>query len=91
MTREGQRVGGSQGIDSAILKALSIDPESCTMQALGGSGFTETYKISANTDGKVKSYFLKTGPSGDMFRGGILVLRQHLKQRRNKCQANILH
>ena len=60
-------------LDSAIIKALSLDPAKTTVASHGGSGFTTTAKISTTLkDGTEKSFFMKTGKGKEadvMFRG----------------------
>ncbi len=60
-------------LDSAIIKALSLDPAKTTVASHGGSGFTTTAKIStALKDGTEKYFFMKTGSGKDadvMFKG----------------------
>ncbi|KAK0122259.1 hypothetical protein ONS95_010509 [Cadophora gregata] len=64
-------------IDTAILKALSLDPASTTLACHGGSGFSSTYKLSSRaSDGEEKLYFVKTGANGSetMFAGELTSL-----------------
>lgn len=60
-------------LDSAIIKALSLDSTKTTAKSHGGSGFTTTAKITTTTeDGTEKHIFMKTGKgkSADvMFKG----------------------
>ena len=60
-------------LDSAIVKALSLDPAKTTVARHGGSGFTMTAKISTTSkDGTEKHFFMKTGNekgSNVMFQG----------------------
>ncbi|KAL6720117.1 hypothetical protein ACLMJK_002038 [Lecanora helva] len=60
-------------LDSAIIKALSLDPTKTTVASHGGSGFTTTAKISTVLkDGTEKHFFMKTGNekgSNVMFQG----------------------
>lgn len=60
-------------LDSAIIKALSLDPAKTSVASHGGSGFTSTAKISTTLkDGTERQYFMKTGKGKDaevMFRG----------------------
>ncbi|KAE8449684.1 hypothetical protein EG329_007459 [Mollisiaceae sp. DMI_Dod_QoI] len=60
-------------IDSAILKALSLDATTTSIASHGGSGFASTFKLSSkDTNGKEKLYFVKTGKGKDsevMFAG----------------------
>jgi len=55
-----------QKIDSAILKALSLNADTASISSHGGSGFSSTFKISAKDgDGNNKLYFVKTGKGKD--------------------------
>ncbi|KAL3421330.1 Ketosamine-3-kinase [Phlyctema vagabunda] len=60
-------------VDSAILKALALDPAKTTIASHGGSGFSTTQKItSTDEDGVEKCFFIKTGhgkEAGVMFEG----------------------
>ncbi|RAL61744.1 hypothetical protein DID88_002810 [Monilinia fructigena] len=58
-------------VDPAILKALSLDKATTTISSHGGSGFVETFKISAMVDEEKKLFFVKTGgrKSDEMFTG----------------------
>lgn len=60
-------------IDSAVIKALSLDPAKTTVAKHGGSGFSTTAKITtALKDGTEKHFFMKTGKGKDaevMFAG----------------------
>lgn len=60
-------------IDSAILKALSLDAANTTIASHGGSGFASTFKISSTgRDGEEKVFFVKQGKGSEseiMFAG----------------------
>ena len=60
-------------IDSAVIKALSLDPAKTTVAKHGGSGFSTTAKITTTLkDGAEKHFFMKTGKGKDaevMFAG----------------------
>ncbi|KAI5864247.1 fructosamine kinase [Durotheca rogersii] len=59
-------------VDSAILQALALNPETTWIASHGGSGFSSTFKLSSSINGKVKNYFVKTGTGSDselMFKG----------------------
>ncbi|KAK4697996.1 hypothetical protein P7C71_g169, partial [Lecanoromycetidae sp. Uapishka_2] len=60
-------------IDSAVIRALSLDPAKTAIKSHGGSGFTTTAKISTTLkDGTEKHFFMKTGRDKDsevMFKG----------------------
>ena len=58
-------------VDPAIIAALGVTPESCSINRHGQAGFSESSKISAVIDGEIKHFFLKTGPEGDMFAGNV--------------------
>lgn len=47
-------------VDTAIIKALGLDPACTTVASHGGSGFSSTAKISTERDGEGQNYFLKT-------------------------------
>ena len=61
-------------VDPAIIAALGVSPESCTIHKNGQAGFSESSKLSAVINGETKRFFLKTGPDGDMFAGNVLCL-----------------
>ena len=60
-------------IDSAVIKALSLDSAKTTVAKHGGSGFSTTAKITTTLkDGAEKHFFMKTGKGKDaevMFAG----------------------
>ena len=60
-------------LDSAVVRALSLDPAKTNVKSHGGSGFSTTAKISTTLeDGTGKHFFMKTGKGKDaevMFRG----------------------
>ena len=56
-------------VDSAILAILGADAESAHIEAYGQAGFSTPSKITIKADGKTSTYFMKTGPDGEMFRG----------------------
>ena len=60
-------------IDSAVIKALSLEPAKTTVAKHGGSGFSTTAKITTTLkDGTAKHFFMKTGKGTDaevMFAG----------------------
>ena len=60
-------------IDSAVIKALSLDPAKTAAAKHGGSGFSTTAKITTTLkDGTEKHFFMKTGKGKDaeiMFAG----------------------
>jgi len=63
----------SPSVDPAILSALSLPPESTTLNTHGSSGFASSFKLSTTLDdGTEKHFFVKTASGGDaetMFRG----------------------
>jgi protein-ribulosamine 3-kinase len=54
-------------LDTAIRAVLSVSPEVCSIQPHGHAGFSSSSKVTTITNGQTKDFFLKTGPSGDMF------------------------
>lgn len=59
-------------VDSAILEALGLDPDTTEIVTHGGSGFSSTFKLTASKNGQKVNYFVKTGAGPDseiMFRG----------------------
>jgi ankyrin repeat protein len=54
-------------LDSAIINILSLAPDLCKIQPHGDAGFSNPSKITAVINGEPKYFFMKTGPSGDMF------------------------
>lgn len=48
-------------VDSAILRALGLDPAQTKMTSHGGSGFASTFKLTSTVDGAQKNFFVKTG------------------------------
>lgn len=67
-------------LDSAIIKALSIDPAHTQIAPHGGSGFSTTAKITTEVNGEKKHFFLKTGTSPAakvMFEGNPFLFLPH--------------
>lgn len=59
-------------VDSAILEALGLDPQTAKQASHGGSSFTSTFKLTGVKDGREANYFVKTGTgeeAGIMFAG----------------------
>lgn len=58
-------------VDSSILKALGLSAKETSIKSHGGSGFSQTLKLTANKDGEEKEYFVKIGgkDSKAMFEG----------------------
>ncbi|KAL8779037.1 MAG: hypothetical protein Q9194_001646, partial [Teloschistes cf. exilis] len=60
-------------LDTTVIQALSLDPDSTTVKSHGSSGFNATAKISTTLqDGTQKHLFMKTAPGKNaevMFRG----------------------
>lgn len=59
-------------VDSAILAALGLDPNTAKQASHGGSDFSSTFKVSGTKDGKEVRYFVKAGVGRDakvMFTG----------------------
>ncbi|KAI1333946.1 fructosamine-3-kinase [Xylariaceae sp. FL0016] len=62
----------SPTVDTAIIDALGLDPDSTSLASHGGSGFASTFKLSSTVGGKETNYFVKTGTGDDaelMFKG----------------------
>ena len=56
-------------IDPAIINALGVPIEKCSISQHGLSGFAQSFKITTDHNGETKYYFAKTGPEGEMFIG----------------------
>lgn len=60
-------------VDSAIVKALSLDLSTTSLTSHGGSNFSSTYKLTSKTEqGDERGYFIKTAKEKDaevMFAG----------------------
>lgn len=56
-------------VDSAVLALLSVAASIASIKPYGQAGFSTPSKITANVQGKTSTYFMKTGPNGEMFRG----------------------
>lgn len=56
-------------LDSAVLPLLSAAASTASIEPYGQAGFSTPSKITANVHGGTSTYFMKTGPDGDMFRG----------------------
>ena len=54
-------------LDSAIVKALSLDLQVSHVSTHGHSGFTSSAKITTTIDDVLRQFFVKTGAEGDMF------------------------
>jgi len=81
-------------LDSAIIKALSLDPAATQVQSHGGSGFSTTAKITSTINGEQKNYFLKTGQGKDaqtMFEGEHASLNAIHTVVPSLCPASLAH
>lgn len=58
-------------VDLSILTALGLSVSETSIKAHGGSGFSQTLKLTANKGGEEKEYFVKIGgnDSKAMFEG----------------------
>lgn len=56
-------------LDSAIIALLSVDVSMASIEPYGQASFSTPSKITANAHGRTSTYFMKTGPDGDIFRG----------------------
>ena len=56
-------------LDPAVISILSADPSTASIAPYGQAGFSIPSKISLNANGKVSTYFMKTGEDGGMFEG----------------------
>lgn len=59
-------------VDSAIIEALSLDPEQTKITSHGASGFASSFKLTSVIDGQPTNFFVKMGSGKDaeiMFRG----------------------
>ncbi|KAH0550903.1 hypothetical protein GP486_007733 [Trichoglossum hirsutum] len=77
--------------DAAICAVLSVSPEDCRIQPHGSAGFSSSSKVTITTNGQTKDYFLKTGPSGDMFESEHASLQAMHSSVPTICPASIAH
>lgn len=56
-------------LDPAVIAALSADPKTTTIEPYGQASFSTPSKISVSVNGNASTYFMKTGPDGEMFKG----------------------
>ncbi|KAI9695891.1 MAG: hypothetical protein M1836_006008 [Candelina mexicana] len=56
-------------LDSAVIAVLSTNRNTATIEPYGQAGFSTPSKIVISVNGNVSTYFMKTGPDGDMFKG----------------------
>ena len=65
-------------VDPAVIAILSAEPETAIIEPYGQAGFSTPSKILTVVDGKASSYFMKSGPDGEMFKGkaSSVVLRR---------------
>lgn len=65
------RAATMKEVDSAILAALGISSEQASIKPHGGSGFSQTLKLTTRKDGDSKEFFVKMGgkDSRAMFEG----------------------
>ncbi len=61
----------SSHLDSAVIAVLLSDQSTATIEPYGQAGFSTPSKIVINVKGKVGTYFMKTGPDGEMFKGKL--------------------
>jgi len=58
-------------LDSAVIAVLSTNRSTATIEPYGQAGFSTPSKIVISVNGDVSTYFMKTGPDGDMFKGKL--------------------
>lgn len=58
-------------LDPAVIAALSADPKTTTIEPYGQASFSTPSKISVSVNGNASTYFMKTGPDGEMFKGNM--------------------
>lgn len=56
-------------LDSAVITILSADPSTASIEPYGQAGSSTPSKISVRANDQISTYFMKTGPDGDMFTG----------------------
>lgn len=56
-------------VDSAVIALLTVDKSRASIEPYGQAEFSTPSKITTITEGKTDTYFMKTGPDGEMFRG----------------------
>ena len=59
-------------LDSAVIAALSANPSNSKIEPHGQAGFSTPSKITLSVSGKTSTYFMKTGPDGEMFKGNYV-------------------
>ena len=58
-------------LDSAVIAVLSADRSTATIEPYGEAGFSSPSKVVINVNGNVSTYFMKTGPDGELFKGKL--------------------
>lgn len=59
-------------LDSEVIIALGADPSTASIEPYGQAGFSTPSKILVSVHGEISTYFMKTGPDGDMFKGNYV-------------------
>jgi ankyrin repeat protein len=63
------QIGGAEELDHAIAELLEVPRGGGIAQPHGKPGFSRPTKVTALIDGVTRHYFLKSGPSAEMFEG----------------------
>ncbi|KAI4191398.1 MAG: hypothetical protein LQ348_003532 [Seirophora lacunosa] len=56
-------------VDPAVIALLAVDESRASIDPYGQAGFSTPSKITTTTNGKTDTYFMKTGPDKEMFKG----------------------
>ena len=74
-------------VDPAVIAVLSANPSTAKIESYGQAGFSTPSKISINVDENISTYFMKTGPDGEMFKGRLQLL--HVLQDGDKSMEHL--
>jgi len=78
-------------LNAAVIAVLSADPSTASIAPYGQAGFSTPSKILLNPNGKVSTYFMKTGPDGEMFKGEFESLSAIYRAVPSLCPRPVAH
>ncbi|KAL8833814.1 MAG: hypothetical protein Q9170_004074 [Blastenia crenularia] len=81
---------GSQ-LDKAVVMTLSAERNTSSIEPYGQAGFSTPSRVSVTINGQTSSYFMKTGPDGDMFTGEYESLKAIHNAVPSLCPRPIAH
>ena len=72
----------SSRLDPAVIAALSAELSTASIEAYGQASSSIPAKIALSIDGETRTYFMKEGPDGEMFKGNYNIPISRKMQKR---------